>query len=218
MILDIVVPAVNKTFYPDHAVQQIKDKISEIRTNYGTIIQNVSKLTVVPSGIIESFIFIESAGKSSAISSANAIGLMQVTPDTATGCIFYEKKHNRLQEPEKNILQKYLGVDRLDCILKMKYFSQPLPCNNNNGRVVTKDDLLKPEFNILVGSILLGQLIDIHTTLGKVRMDKVVIQYNRGFFHKPIGNTIEETLNSEPTETKNYVYKLMGVNGLLSIV
>ena len=216
-ILNINIPAIATAFYPANAVAQIKSKLATIKSKYGDIITNVSSLTNVPEQIIYSFIFIESAGQPSIVSYAGAVGLMQVTPATATNVIYHEKKNNRLLAGEEAILRKHLGT-RLDCIFKFKYDNHPLACNNNTGNVVTKEDLQKAEFNVLVGALAIGQLIDLHTEGGKVRLDKIVIRYNRGMYYKPKGDTIEETIASVPKETKNYVYKLMGKNSLLEIL
>jgi hypothetical protein len=65
--------------------------------------------------------------------------------------------------------------------------------------------------------MLIGQLIDQHTESGVPRIDKVVVRYNLGYFYKPQGSTIEQTVALVPTESKNYIYKLLGVNGVLSL-
>ncbi len=215
--MDIKLPAIDKEFYPNSAVPQNQKVINSIKSQYGTIISNVSNITNVREDIIISFIFIESAGQSNVVSGAGACGLMQLTPDAATNAIFYEYSKKRLLPTEQALITKHIGTNRFTCITKMRYFSDKLPCNNNTGRVITKEDLLNPEFNILMGAMLLGQLIDQETNNGVLRMDKVVIRYNKGYFSKPKGDTIAETISSVPTETKMYVYKLLGTNGILSI-
>lgn len=79
--------------------------------------------------------------------------------------------------------------------------------------------MLDPLLNILIGSIYLGLLIDEHTEGSSVRLDKVVIRYNRGYFSdnrgKNIVGDIDSVVKNVPTESKNYVLKLLGKNGTL---
>ena len=149
---------------------------------------------------------------------------MQITAETATGVIFFENKQGRLQPEEKAILQKYISQEKLNCIYSMQYFGHPVACStitmksgNKVGQVIEKSDLLHPELNILIGAMLIGQLIDQHTEGGAPRMDKVVVRYNAGYFYKPQGSTIEQTVALVPAESKNYIYKLLGTNGVLSL-
>ena len=216
--MNIKIPAISKSFYSDSEKGQILSKISEIKNKYGKTVSYVSSITNVPEDLIYSFIFIESAGNEKAVSSFNAVGLMQLVPEAATNVVVDEKKANRLLPQEEEMLKKLIGEKKLDCLKKMQYRNQPMVCNRGTGNVITKQDLLNPDLNILLGTMLLGQLIDLHTENGKVRLDKVIIRYNKGINTKPKGNTIEETVAGYPTETRNYVYKLVGKNGLLDIL
>ncbi len=84
---------------------------------------------------------------------------------------------------------------------------------------VIQKDLFDPLLNILIGSIYLGLLVDEHTEGKDIRLDKVVIRYNRGYFSdnrgKNIVGTLENVIKNVPTESKNYVLKLLGKNGTL---
>lgn len=228
----IKAPAISNKFYEDSEVPFIKDKLAEIRSKYGRIIDLVATITNVPAKIITSFIFIESRGEEKAESfickSSRPyecpVGLMQITAETATGVIFYENKQGRLLPEEKSILQKYISKAKLECIYSMQYFGHPVKCShitikagNKVGQIIEKKDLFNPELNILIGAMLIGQLIDQHTELGTPRMDKVVVRYNAGYFYKPQGNTIQQTVNLVNAESRNYIYKLLGNNGVLSL-
>jgi hypothetical protein len=228
----IKAPAISNKFYQDKDVPMIKAKLSEIRANYGTIIDLVANVTKVSEKVIVSFIFIESRGNAnveSFICKSSApyecpVGLMQITAETATGTIFYENKQGRLLLEEKAILEKYISKSKLDCIYSMQYFGHPVKCSNITskagnrvGQIIEKKDLLYPELNILIGAMLIGQLVDQHTEGGVPRMDKVVVRYNAGYFYKPKGNTIEQTVAMVPAESRNYIYKLLGTNGVLSL-
>jgi soluble lytic murein transglycosylase-like protein len=95
---------------------------------------------------------------------------------------------------------------------------QKLKCNNSLGYVFTKADLLKPELNLLVGAIYLGILLDEHVENNTIRLDKIVLRYNKGFFTKfPKGATKEMVYNAANSISQNYIKKLAGINSVLAI-
>lgn len=229
----IKAPAIPNKFYPDNQVPLIKQKLAEIKANYGKYVEYIATITNIPADVIYSFIFIESRGNKDAVSFiCNSskpyecpVGLMQITAETATGTVFFENKQGRLLPQEKAILEKYISKEKLNCIYSMQFFGHPVGCSkittksgNRVGQVIEKKDLFNPELNILIGAMLIGQLIDQHTEGGTPRMDKVIVRYNAGYFYKPKGATIQETVMNVPTESRNYIYKLLGENGVLSLV
>ena len=215
--MNVAIPMISTPFYAKEKTPQLKIALAGIAKRYYTSIRLTERLTKVPGAIILSIIFAESAGYDSAISSSGAVGLMQLKPQTAHDTLVQENNFKRLSTAEKNILKKQLGA-RLDSILAQQYLGQKLKSNNYSGNVITKTDLLNPEFNILVGSIYLGLLIDQHEEKGTLRLDKVVLRYNQGYFYKPKGNTVKETLVSAKKRSEEayaYVLKVVGKNGLL---
>jgi len=93
-----------------------------------------------------------------------------------------------------------------------------LPANRNSGRTVTVADLRKPEFNLLVGAITLGLLIDEYTENGSVRLDKVYLRYNQGWFYNVKSGPPEVVLaqaKGRSTEAYNNLLKHLGVNGTM---
>jgi hypothetical protein len=216
----IKIPSINKAFYNEVSAKANQNKIERlIRPQYGKIINNISAMSNVPSQLIESFIFIESGGNPKA-QTPYAVGLMQVGKSTASDVLIKEKGAGRLSAEESTLLKKYLGKRYDDILGKVK------PKQTSIGKTwVTTEDLLKPEFNILVGTILLKQLIDEFTQAdGSVRMDKVVVIYNTGRYGGVAKKTIEfkgstnELVASLPTETSNYILKLLGTQGLLDTI
>jgi soluble lytic murein transglycosylase-like protein len=213
---DIQLPFINKAFYLAKDIDNNSKVLAQIKADYGGLITSISAITKVPEKLIYAMIFIESQGKSNAVS-GRAIGLMQIDYSSAGDIIFFEFKQKRLGDPEKVLLRKYLGT-RLDCILSMQYMGQKLKCNTNLGYVFTKVDLLKPELNILVGAIYLGILLDEHVENNIVRLDKIVLRYNKGFFTKfPVGASKETIYNSANAISQTYIKKLAGINSVLSI-
>jgi len=217
-VLNINIPYLSESFYTSIAAKQNEDMIKTvIRPKFGKYINNISNLTGVPVEIIESFIFIESGGIENS-KSKYATGLMQLNGATASDVLVKEKGADRLQVGETALVKKYLG-SRYSFIEKVK------PKQVSIGKTfVTDSDLLKPEFNILIGSILIGQLISEFTEKGVLRLDKVIAIYNGGRFSKSSkkviqfkGNT-KELLTQVPKETSDYIKKLAGTNGVLDSI
>ena len=142
---------------------------------------------------------------------------MQLKPQAANDTVFLENKQGRLTAAELDILKKYLG-NRVNGPLKQKYLSHKIKENNYTGNVVTRADMMNPEFNILCGAMLLGILIDQHQEAGALRLDKVLLRYGLGYFFKPGEGNVEQVLDRvkiKSTEAYSYILKVAGKNGLL---
>jgi soluble lytic murein transglycosylase-like protein len=218
--LNIKIPATDKSFYPDEQKSGIKKRLTDIYSQFKKQIDIVSSATNIPANLIVSFIFIESNGKANVVSGAKAVGLMQVIPSSASDILVLENKKGRLTAPEKEILTQKLGKRFTEGILKMRYLGDKVKVDGVYSSVfVTQDDLFDPLLNIIIGSIYLGMLIDEHTEGQDIRLDKVVIRYNRGYFSdsrgKNLVGSLDNIIRSVPTESKNYVLKLLGKNGTL---
>lgn len=211
--------SIDKGFYPDSAVSQIRTKLNEIYNAYKSDIDFAEKLINIPKSLILSIIFEESRGIKTLVSSAGAVGLMQIKPQTANDAIFLENKYGRLSTVEKEYFRELIGDKRLVAILKQKYLGHKIKENDYSGNVITRTDLTNSRFNILAGTLFLGLLIDQHTKNGEIRLDKAIIRYGQGYFFKPVGDTIEETLESIKSrkEIYNAVLKILGKNGLIKI-
>ena len=193
-------------------------KMNQIYAKYRREIDQAVLLTNVPRELILAIIFTESSGVPNlSVPPVSATGLMQLTPGTADGMIFIEKSKGRLSAQEIAICQKYLGA-RLNGILQQKYLMHKIAANHNTGRTVTVADLKNPEFNILVGAITLGLMIDDFTEGGIVRLDKVHLRYNQGWFYKVAAGSPEAVLaqaKKRGTEAYNNLLKHLGVNGTM---
>lgn len=227
MLLSLKIPAINKTGYPEKDHKGILQTMDAIEKNYGSYISQAANLSNVPRKLIISFIFIESAGKKDVLSficNSNSpekcpVGLMQLTPETATNVIYIENKNKRLSAAEKKLLYSLLGKEKTDCILSMQYMNQKLKCNDNTGVSITVDELKNPQLNIFLGTMLIGQYIDQYSENGKLRLDKVIIAYNKSpNTAKKAGASIEEAVQNLPEETSRYIYKLLGIGGTLHLL
>lgn len=207
-IFNINVPAFDTQFYKDSDVAAIDKKIDTIKNNYGDIVSIVSKATNIPEEIIYSFIFIESAGNQNARND-KSYGLMQVSTVSATEILNMENRKGNLSDLEKQILVKNLGQEKVNKIFKLKR-GEPV-------FIVTAEDLKNPELNILIGCIYLSALIDDNIKkFGTLKMEYVIAGYNIGYYgaKKLLGKAVNTFNNT----TKQYVYKMLGKNGVLSIL
>ena len=217
---EIIIPKrlVDVKFYQDNQIGSNKNAIQAIINKY-PIIEKVSHITNIPLLVLAKILFIESAGQNAGPNQYKATGLMQVTPATANETIRYEARTNRLSAEEKEIIIKSIGQARFDCIKSQNWDAEKKSCNGNSGISITTDDLLKTELNILVGAMFAKQLMDNHTEGGLVRMDKVIVQYNGGRYTKiASGNPMQVYNSTKATETRNYIAKIGGINGLLETI
>ncbi|OJW76297.1 transglycosylase SLT domain-containing protein [Spirosoma sp. 48-14] len=212
------VPMTAEMYYTASQAVGNLDMVRSIRNQYGTFIQQASELTNVPSAVIEAFCFIESAGNPNAKSSAGAVGLMQLTPDTCVTAIHLDNKENRVSDEQLDLLASYLG-NKLVNIRKLRYLGDDKAGNTK----LVASEVMSPEVNLLIGAMLLGRLIDESTQIltltdQLIRWDKVVFRYNAGYFYKIKAKTFAGVLaeaKAKATETGNYILKLVGKNGLL---
>jgi hypothetical protein len=72
----------------------------------------------------------------------------------------------------------------------------------------------------MLGSAYLGQIFDKLKTWDSVRLDKVIVLYNRGFYTSlsKLKGDYDTLLNNQPSETKAYIIKLVAKQGTLDIL
>lgn len=218
-VYNLNIPAIPAAFYDLSQKPQNATRMKQIYSDYQNEIDTAVSYTKVPQELIVSIIFIESNGDSSVVSPAGAVGLMQLVPSAANDILVLENIHKRLTAAEQQILRKKMG-SRLDGLLKMKFLGQKVTVGSTTSATwVTQQDLSDPMTNILIGAIFLSILIDEERTGSDVRLDKVVVRYNKGYFANSAGKGLVGDINSlyyslNP-ESKNYVLKLLGTNGTL---
>lgn len=216
--LNIKIPSTNQAFYDSVQAKANYNKVvNVIKPKYGKIISNIANLTNLPEELIYAFCFIESAGNPRA-NTPYAYGLLQLSPASASDALIREKGADRLRDGEADILKKHLG-SRYSLIEKVK------PKQTSIGKTfITPNDLYNEEFNLLIGSIFLKQLVDEYTENGVPRLDKVVVIYNRGRFDKvskevaKSKKNIDDLMASIPKGTADYVRKLLGVQGMMDVL
>jgi hypothetical protein len=209
----IVVPMTSQAFYKSE--ESTLQNLAPIYKRYGNLIKKSSQMTNTPEEVIASFIFIESGGIANA-RNGMSIGLMQVNPPTIAESFYKEVEQGRMSSPEMEVIKRFLGkrADKLRLPKGKKRFS------SYDFSIVQPTDLLKPEFNIFSGSLLLRQWMDNYIENGVVRMDKVIVAYNTGTKVRKraeahVGNT-DTLIPKLPTITQAYVKKLVGKHGTLT--
>jgi soluble lytic murein transglycosylase-like protein len=196
----------------------VVDTLNRIKADYGTYIQNISKLTNVPQDVIMSVIAVESGGKPTAGASGHVTqGLMQLNRNYAKSNLEKELKEGRMSEGEKSILRKFGVMD-----------------SKGNIRAVTNADQLKPELNILIGTILVGQMMDTDwgttkTPQGnRINMDRIIAVYNAGAYgdtgkkarqitSPKLDDAVKLSQGVNPI-TRSYIAKILGTDGTLDAI
>lgn len=193
----------------------LKSQIKNVWGKYSSYIKTISENTKVPANIILAFMMVESGGNPNAGGSDSPTqGLMQFNKNYAGGSkqnttLWTEFNKNRLTPEEKAILAKYgITFDK-----------------DGFTRAITQSDLVKPELNILIGSMILGQFIDQpwgKDPDGQIRMDRIIARYNwgkAGFEEKGIDKkNLTQIMSAVPSTTATYIKKMLGTNGALDII
>lgn len=212
MVTSIKIPASNLTAPSSWGSKDsIKKMLENIWKNYGSFIKTAAENSKIPAAMITSFIAVESGGKVDAGPAGHATqGLMQWNRQYAKAQLEDELAKGRITKEEKEILAKYnINFDA-----------------KGKTRTITNGDQLKPELNILIGSILLGQLVDTDwgTDNGQVRLDRIIAVYNAGAYGET-GKLARSKKHATAADlaaavnpiTKAYIAKIMGTNGALDI-
>ena len=191
--------------------ESIKKMLQKIWADYKPYIEFASAQSKIPKEIIASFISVESGGKPQAGGSGSVTqGLMQWNRTYAKKQLERELAEGRMTDAEKQKLAQF-GI---------KFDSKGLTRN------ITQADQIKPELNILIGSMLLGQLIDTDwgTEGGEIKMERVIAVYNAGAYgdagkkaRSKQYKTPQALANAVNPITKAYISKMLGKDGAMDI-
>ena len=193
----------------------IKNMLQNIWNQYWKEIKSTAKNSNIPAPIITSFIAVESGGNPYAGPDGHITqGLMQWNRNFAKSMLEKELSKGRMTQGEKDILAKY-GI----------HFD-----GDGKTREINNADQKKPELNITIGSILLGQLIDESwaTDSNGLHLDRVVSVYNAGAYGEtgkkarqltnPKYDTPQKLAFNVNSVTSAYIKKMLGKNGTLDII
>jgi hypothetical protein len=199
----------------------VANMVRKITTNYGTYLKFASDNSKIPLEILASFIAVESGGNATAGAEGHITqGLMQWNRNYASNTLTNEKKLGRLTADEESKLKEY----------NIKFDA------NNKTRTITNADQKKPELNILIGSIILGQLMDSYVNgkqdkpqwgtdaNGNMRLDRIIACYNAGAFGETgklarFGNYASPSALAKAVNpiTRAYISKIYGINGAMDV-
>ena len=170
----------------------------ELSTKYSYFKQNKTVFAIAKYGklseqLIYSFLFVENQNfDSNAISSANAIGLMQIKQGTANDAIILANKSNLLSNFDKLLLITLLGNLKYNQIINTKILG--------TNQVIKAKDLKNPELNLLVGCIFLKVL----SKECKGDLATIGLRYYNGYFAFNHGKNI----SADSLQNSAYVIKL----------
>ena len=210
--LSVAIPVVGLTSPASFGSRDaIKNVMKKGWDKYGKFFQFASKQSGIPVKAIFAFATAESTLKPDA-GSGFTKGIMQANYSYMKSQLENEYKSNRLSQEEKDKLASY-GI---------KFDSA------GKTREITQADNLKPELAILLGSIVLGQIVDQPWAKdgNNIRLDKVIVVYNTGLYSKwskiamnSKSATAAELVNqlAGNAVSQAYIRKIMGTNGILDI-
>jgi len=199
-----------KTSFSNYSKPEVKkanlDMIKSINSNYGSIISKYEQPLSMPKAIVVSVIGTESGGKMVGKNAYGAIGLMQVTYPTFVETTTQWKKYTNQDLP---IFLKQ-NIDRL--------------APNKSQSAIESKLSSSPELNILVGMMFLRLLSE---RFGG-NFNRVLVAYNAGAYTKsqnvgttPIKTPIDTALlvsdKRVPTQSRNYLEKVLGKDGFLEL-
>lgn len=224
------VPAMKASFYTDSQVNtNVKPIISKIKGSsyYPTLKRYASKMSI-PENVLVAFYAVESSGNDKVgMNSAGAIGLGQVTRPTAYDAIKKEIQDGYMTNDEKLYVKRKLpALGKNDFRISFGDFEGVGPYSSNKA---VQDQLLKAlrddtEFNIFISSMILAQLAERYRDMNGVpKLHQVIAHYNGGRKYgdvsKKYPNAWDAVKASDlPTETKNYMKKLVGTNSFLDVL
>jgi hypothetical protein len=226
--IKITLPDIKKQFVSgsiDYSKASVKQSnintIKSINANYGSLIKKWADVFEIPYGIIIGFIATESGGKMTKPNKYLATGLMQVTPSAVYECVTKWNNEVDSQLPIEAINEINKKVPEL---LRKAPFTSTL--KNKILSLLEKD----VSFNILTGVIVIRWLLErFASPIYGGQINKAMVSYNAGAYTKslvsggkaittPIDSTSLATNLRVPSESRSYLYKMLGKDGFLSLI
>lgn len=208
----ILAPMTTTSYYDDAVVAANSAAIEKLRAAYGNFVTRSSQLTSIPEKVIYGFMFVESNGNPHARNGVSR-GLMQHDAWAKGGpqaCIAEMRKADLLTPDIRAELVRLLGPATATAILKMPNQTP------TKGSLVPEAKTYDPEINIFLGCCMLRYLFYKHTENGIIRLDRVIVNYNRGINVKVPPLSTEKLITSLNKITAAYIPKLVGRNGVLT--
>ena len=217
------------SFYTDAQVNSnVKPIISKIKgSNYISTLRRYARKMSIPENVLIAFYAVESSGNDRVgMNSAGAIGLGQVTRPAAYDAIKREIQDGYLTDEEKAyIKRKVPALGKNDFRIKFGDFEGVTYAGSKDvqAQLLTalRDDT---EFNIFISSMIVAQLAERYRdSNGVPKLHQVIAHYNGGKKYGEVSRKYSNAWDAAkasdlPTETKNYIKKLVGTNGFLDVL
>ena len=198
--------------------------IQNINRQYGQIINRWGEVFAIPNGVIIAFIATESGGIMQPPNRFKATGLMQVTPNALWESVKKWKRTTKTDMPKQ-------AEDVLRRQLPEIYSSNAVAPNAAISQKMLNLYQKDANFNILAGTIVLRWLLERFSTMQTGgQLNKAMVAYNAGAYIRPLNisptNPIVQPIDTlvlatnrlVPLESRNYLYKMLGVDGFLSLI
>lgn len=217
----IPIPSTQYAYYNDSQAEANEAIIKRIKNApYYSSLKKYAAQENLPVSLVIAIVATESGGREVGKNSAGAVGIMQMKKIAALEAIrraaiskdltAAEKKKIAEVSPEvaKNDFKIYRA--RLDGV------------DYEKAKNELEQGLFDADFNLMLGTMLLGQIIDSYTKSGKIYLSKAVAIYNQGSSARskiePY-NTATEIIEKSTLreEGKRYIKKVLGRNGYLHI-
>jgi len=219
----ILYPDLN-VVYTNYGVNAFKNQnismLKNIKQKFGTYIEKWGNLLEIDSSVLICFIAIESNGKEGLKpNGAEATGLCQVTPVAVRETI----------SKFKTITKNQLSPEILNYINSKTPYLTALTPSKQDITATQKKQLLElltndAEYNILMGAISLRWLFEYLKYDGKAHLNRAIIGYNQSAYGRISAYKNKKVTTQElytdtkiPKETRNYLAKLLGVDGFSSL-
>jgi hypothetical protein len=193
--------------------------IKKINANYGNLFSYWGSIFDIPKGVLISFSATESGGTMLPPNRYKATGLMQVTPAAIFECA--TKWKNEVDTPLPPEAVSVLNSKVPSLLKGAKLYSVEQTLLN-----LLQNDA---NFNIMSGTLIIRWLLERFSTLfSGGQLNKAMVAYNAGAYTKSLGGSkanktpIDSTSLAQnslvPRESKSYLYKMLGIDGFLSLV
>lgn len=220
--LTVHVPQVNQVFQTFSQAATKRQNIAvlkEINRKFGGMCERWGDIFEIEKGILVAFIATESGGKSDAVSFVGCCyGLMQVSPEAVWECATKFKAITGVDLPTSV---------RAELSKTPNLFSKNLTSATKSA---IRTRLFDANFNIMCGTMILRWLLERFSTfITGAQLNKAIIGYNAGAYTRsinpqgrpnkvPVDTTTLVRMPTVPRETKNYLVKMLGVDGFVSLI
>lgn len=201
--------------------KELQNEYQRMINQYGNSFRQASEMTNLPVQVLYSFAMIESRGTHNRASgevivtgTERSTGIMQISPNMFFEIYLKEIKDGRISDELKKYVRRYVDID-FDA-------QKPYTPANDSQREKIFNSLKAYNFNILASAIVLRRLLEESANLDMtMRLDKVIVKYNVGYYSRPTRTDEYKTgdttalLRVVPSITKDYITNIVGRNGAM---